>query len=214
MPLLFSLLMPRGNLVDCCFCSFSFNAVSNTVTCVECNVHSHYECYEIEYGLCAPTDSWLCASCLTKIFSFNCILNEDRFLDAICDKTTVSNNTIDVNVKQLEVFPIDLDNHSLLNNDDIDPDVNLFADLSWDSTYSTPDSLASVCSPHCFTAMHLNCRSLLHKVADVVDLLTQIPASVMALTETWLIAELTDSINVRGYVFTHKPRATGRGVVL
>jgi hypothetical protein len=87
--------------------------------------------------------------------------------------------------KKLDIFPNDPDSRSPLNNHDIDPDVNFFAEISWDSPYSTPDSLTSLIStPHLFTTMHLNCRSIINKVTDIIDLLALLPVSVLALTET------------------------------
>ena len=44
-----------------------------------------------------------------------------------------------------------------------------------------------------------------------MDLLALLPVSILALTETWLDAALTDTINIAGYQLVHKSRTTGRG---
>jgi exonuclease III len=151
---------------------------------------------------------------LTSIFPFNGIENNENFISSICDskaKLKIDISALDV-ARKLEVFPNDPEDHSPLNNNDIDPDFNLFSNLSWDSHYSTPDSLSTLINtPHLFTTMHLNCRSMQYKIMDITDLLNTLPVPILALTETWLDADSVDTINIAGYQLVHKSRASERG---
>lgn len=103
-------------------------------------------------------------------------------------------------------------NRPLLNCPDIDPDCNYFNDLTYNTTYSSlpPDSTQFTQSPS-LSIMHLNCRSILNKLDEIKDLLTRLPVTVLALTETWLTDNEDDLINIPGYQFLSKPRYKCRG---
>lgn len=51
----------------------------------------------------------------------------------------------------------------------------------------------------------------MNKVAEIEELLSQLPVSVLALTETWLEPHVVDTILIPGYYFVHKSRSSGRG---
>lgn len=52
---------------------------------------------------------------------------------------------------------------------------------------------------------------MLHKLAELGDLLIQLPVSALSVTETWLDTETISTINIIGYHFVHKSPAAGRG---
>lgn len=68
-------------------------------------------------------------------------------------KTTIINNDItDKSLgKKLNIFPEELGNRLLINNNELDPDNNLFADISWVSAYCAPAAMKSKSPPRlCF----------------------------------------------------------------
>jgi len=100
----------------------------------------------------------------------------------------------------------------LLNNKDLDPDLNYYMDSAFDSNYYGPNQLHHKFQnlPDAFSLMHLNCRSLIPKVNDLLSLLQLLPVKIAALTETWLTDELASSISVPGYQLIHKSRESDR----
>jgi len=58
--------------------------------------------------------------------------------------------------------------------------------------------------------MHINCRSLLHKLHDIETLLLQLDIDTLAVTETWLDHLCADTIKIRGHNFSYKCRETDR----
>ena len=156
-------------------------------------------------------DLWLCSYCLVDIFPYNHISNNDDFLGSIREESNHHNIAINKNLgKKLNIFPEELGNRLLINNNELDPDNNLFADLAWDSPYTTPAAVLRPASTPLFYVMHLNCRSIAHKIPEINELLGYIPVSVLALTETWLNNELADTINIPHYQLIHKAKQSGR----
>jgi len=49
--------------------------------------------------------------------------------------------------------------------------------------------------------MHINCRILLPELSEIKDLLHLLPATVLALTETWLEENQSDLVNIPGNPF-------------
>src|SRR6218665_1435555 len=85
-------------------------------------------------------------------------------------------------------------------------------DSGFDSNYYGPNQLHHKFQnlPDAFSIMHLNCRSLIPKINDLLSLLQLLPVKIVALTETWLTDELASSISVPGYQLIHKSRESDR----
>jgi exonuclease III len=62
-----------------------------------------------------------------------------------------------------------------------------------------------------FSVMHINCRSMVHKLDEIREVLSQLPVSILALSETWLESEFEDTIHMPNYKFIHKSREGNRG---
>lgn len=202
--------MPECFLFTCQLCSLSLSESVDSIECAACKQIFHFDCYATYCYSDAPAETWLCIQCLGHIFPFNNIHDNDEFLDAVCKETDYSiTYENDVN---LDIFPKDFDDHPILNSNDIDPDINLFDDLAWNSSYITPESYSTnVTEKETLNIMHLNCRSIVNKQSEIIDLSIQIPFSILALTETWLTPEMTDMIKIPGYSFVHEPRTTEPG---
>jgi exonuclease III len=59
--------------------------------------------------------------------------------------------------------------------------------------------------------MHINSRSITHKLVDIQILLQHLPISILAVTETWLNDSMADSIFIPGYTFVYENRVGGQG---
>lgn len=203
----------------CGQCAQAINNLLKSMTCVICNKKFHNGCCELTEH-CVKTEVWYCSNCIVNAFAFNHIENDEAFLESIasCTLSFESSNAVDVssaNELELNLFPVDFRSRSLLNNDDIDPDLNYFNDIAYSSTYLTPYALEQKMSMPAasFAIMHINCRSMLGKLSDIRELLHGLPVSILALWETWLGADSEKLVNIPGYQFLHKPREGGHGGV-
>lgn len=125
--------------------------------------------------------------------------------------TRVGNRT------ELEVFEQDSDSDLSPVGTDADPDQKFFDRTDWSSNYISLESLAkqmqheinSDNSP--FSILHINCRSLTHKLKEVREIIDKLQTTVLAVTETWLGPNMEDTIYIPGYVFLSRPRVGNRG---
>jgi len=170
----------------CGQCAQAINNLLKSMTCVICNKKFHNGCCELTEH-CVKTEVWYCSNCIVNAFAFNHIENDEAFLESIasCTLSFESSNAVDVsgaNELELNLFPVDFRNRSLLNNDDIDPDLNYFNDIAYSSTYLTPYALEQKMSMPAasFAIMHINCRSMLGKLSDIRELLHGLPVSILA----------------------------------
>src|SRR6218665_4011101 len=134
-----------------------------------------------------PMYAWLCSLCIIEIFPNKIIVENEEFLSCVIDRTdlnSVLHRALNKNLK-LYVSIDESDNRLLLNNLDLDPDHNYFGNVTWDSSYNTPNALKTKFNLSDFTklpfsTMHINCRSLLYKLDDVQSLLAELTVSVLA----------------------------------
>jgi exonuclease III len=117
--------------------------------------------------------------------------------------------------EELEVFSND-EAEKNLDGMNIDPDLNYFRKTNWSSNYISLASLAKqiegdddIEEPS-LTVLHINCRSITHKLTDINEIIEKLQVSIVALSETWLEADLEDSIQVPGYNFIGKARVGER----
>src|SRR6218665_2727522 len=81
------------------------------------------------------------------------------------------------------------ENSHILTNSDIDPDCNYYNNITLGtSRYMCAEEISTKFNldEQSLSVMHLNCRSLRHKVPEVNILLCQTEVTILALTETWL----------------------------
>jgi len=104
---------------------------------------------------------------------------------------------------------------ALLTDTDVDPDTNYFNTKTLcTSKYVCIEEINTALHPsnsQSFSILHLNCRSLFHKLTDIQLLLLQSNATVLAVTETWLNKTSADTIYIPGYVFVSKCRENEKG---
>ena len=101
-------------------------------------------------------------------------------------------------------------------SDALDPDINFFKSLNITSKYYNNEELSKLIetSPNnSFSILHINSRSLFHKV-PVLEVLcgsTRNFFSILLITETWLTEDTAPLIILPGYTFVYRNRINGRG---
>ena len=118
------------------------------------------------------------------------------------------------------------DNHSFLSEFhdydfiDIDPDVNFWDNVNYSSNLIAPENLyghvSHFDSDLTLSILHINTRSLIHKLSNVQTLIDQcnVEFSIIGLTETWLDDVSDRMVSIPGYKFNcvNRPNRIGGGV--
>ena len=116
--------------------------------------------------------------------------------------------------RKLNVYTEEMyETRSLLNNPDLDPDANYFIHRPKETSYRSPSSMGLdfAPSPDQLSLMHINCRSIINKLPDIIILLEVLPVDILAVTETWVDENTTNLVHIPGYTFTGQNRSTGSG---
>src|SRR6218665_813783 len=136
-------------------------------------------------------------------------VNSLNWICTTCSKTAPDDRRKTAG-KLLDLVASPQDERPLLNNKDSDPDEHYFSTYFANCRYSTLANIRLEHNAARFTFMHINCRSILHKLLDIETLLYQFNLDVLALTGTWLDSVSAENIKIRGYTFLHKCRETNR----
>ena len=99
-----------------------------------------------------------------------------------------------------------------------DPDINFYNRLQVDSHYYTDEQFNRKLScrkqgSEYFSLIHYNCRSIVKNFNMLKDHVTtlEVMFDVIALSETWLNDNSSDTVNLDGYDFVSCPRSSKRG---
>src|SRR6218665_1078096 len=108
------------------------------------------------------------------------------------------------------------DYNGRLNNDDIDPDINIYNDALLDAQYVSPSALARkfVQRGNLPGLMHINGRSILSKKQEFQLLVAKIPVSFVAISETWVNKNTEDQLQLTGYTAVYNSREDRIGGVV
>ena len=208
-------------------CSVCLKQVRSTANyCNVCKTWIHRKCanlsaVEFEY-LSLSEDEWFCMKCISYIFPFNDISEDElNYLSF-----GIEDNVADLydNCSSLNFEPFMFtDNKGYFNTDQADPDNNFYQHLSPDSLYYTEEQFKQkIAKPKeetaNFSIIHFNCRSLPSNYNKLKDSITALDFhfDVIALSETWLIDNDSDNFNIDGYkMFTcSRTNKNGGGVAL
>lgn len=106
----------------------------------------------------------------------------------------------------------------LINNEDIDPDLNLLENMQLKIQHIASQDLKVNFEiyKNLVTIMHVNARSIVNKINDLSLLLMQLPVKILAFTETWLNKDNENTLVIPGYNKICKSREgrMGGGVAL
>ena len=204
----------------CSVCNKPVRHNQNGIFCDSCLNCIHAKCANLTKcevnKLGASIDAWYCSLCLSDMFVFG-HLNDDDFAATIAGDNNIS-----------QIFqPFNTSETLLLDSEDIDPDTNFYNEyLLNDSKYMTVYDLSlnrsrqlENCTTGCkFSMLHVNARSLNKNFNSLLFLLNQlklyIPA--IAVSEIWTTHETENLFNIPGYNMVCKSReqGTGGGVAL
>lgn len=108
--------------------------------------------------------------------------------------------------------------HLLRIHDQIDPDINLFTDYQRNTSFSTPAQMSPILfkNQSKLSFLHINARSILPKIDDLLIILALLPVKIVALTETWLTPDSESALMVPGYkvICNSRKDTVGGGVAL
>lgn len=121
--------------------------------------------------------------------------------------------------KFLNLFDHIEEGRHLLLDENIDSDYNFYSGIkTCSSNYVTleewSESTTIIDSSENLSVLHINCRSLFHKVSDVAMILSLTNVPILSVTETWLTEDRCNDVSIPGYNFVGKCRngANGGGV--
>jgi hypothetical protein len=101
----------------CSVCNFIFHNNSRKIACAISQSMIHLKCTRFntqDYKFISCDESWSCESCLSELFPFNHIIDDDAFHFTL--QNAFHNSDINLDYDRLNS-----DTRHLLNNSDIDP---------------------------------------------------------------------------------------------
>ena len=215
----------------CPICSRFIIPHARKVKCFICNPFYHMKCISLDPEYLSYIElnrsSWYCCDCITEIFPFNHIENDELFISEV--------NSWDLELETIEALSAKLFNPFEINNDDvyyplcdIDPDAHYFnefnAHVSQNCNYYYEHSFSSVIQNRftssidlkVFSLCHINIRSQKANLSSFEICLEnlQFNFSVIGMTETWLNDYNCDLYSLNGYNFVeaHRSGRSGGGI--
>jgi hypothetical protein len=205
----------------CNICKKRVKQHDNFATCSLCNHPSHFKClpiYSIEDNIYAtnPNGHWSCTNCLSDIFPFSSI-EDDDLIQAVINKQSEHIHDIDA-LNNLIFQPFEI--NELDEISDLDPDSNYYNPLinqnitgckylNFEQLNSETNSRTqNICSNMSFNICSLpkNHRQLI-TLLDTID----VQFHTISLTETWLQEHNQDLYELEGYHHVHKIRQNKNG---
>jgi len=185
--------------------------------CTICSRRTHIRCVVLDLMTSCENVLWseyCCFQCTADIFPFNYINDDNEYrmvlFNFFRDFPMFSKFT--PNEKYLTI----LNNTEIINNENIDPDSNVYNTLDVTSKYYLPGELNQIYNSGTLTnelsVLHLNARSLQNKV-DKLELFLNVldfEFDVITVVETWESEENTKVINIPGYNKISKKRPDGK----
>ena len=216
------------NMDKCPICSRSILSHARKINWFICCFYYHMKCISLDPNDLSNIElnrsSWYCCNCITAIFPFIHIANNELFIFEV--------NSMDFELKTIEDLSVKLFNPFEINNDDIyyplcdiDPDAHYFnelnAHISQNCNYYYGHSFSSVIQcrfPNIidhkvFSLCHINIRSQKANLRSFEMCLEnlQFNFSVIGISETWLNDYNCDLYNINGYNFVEAHRSGRAG---
>ena len=181
--------------MNCNTCQNSLDA-NFGIFCIHCKESYHINCVN-----CSHFEEWVCPHCLSKLFPFYNIIDQNEYIQTIQGYAYTDSQEND---KCFDVF--------VLNNYNIE-EICLYY-----YSNSFADKIHSYVNANTFSIFHLNAQSLCSKFFKIQDFLESLhhQFSIYGYTETWFKENPLSLYNIPNYTFIQKPRTgrTGGGVCL
>jgi len=206
-------------VTDCIVCTRCINIKQKSISCTICHNWTHITCSHLSpKSIC---NDYICTFCLCSTFPFNYLSDDTEFLCLLSNffgDFPLFNNH-DLNGARLSI----LNNIDLLDDQELNADANFYNNYDLDSKYYLPEAISAihelkVTNEH-FSIVHLNARSILHKLDHLETLLNiiNLDVDIIAVSETWETDINANLINIHGYNKFSKHRTNndkGGGVAL
>ena len=209
----------------CNLCKKKILQHSKQITCTGCKCLYHLKCITLDkkdqaYFLQLPL--WLCKQCLCNIFPFNCIDDDDEFIQNVQPEVSIA-------IENRIFTPFELNEENFdLPVFEADPDFNFYHDISHivtskcnyyrEESFNKEISKLKMTNTNNFSICHINIRSAKKNIGSFVDYLSMLNNrfSVIGLSETWLTNETSDLYTIEGYTFESvcRQNRSGGGVAL
>ena len=186
----------------CASCKQAVKSNQHGIFCDNCETWIHLKCTSLTlndyHNLAKDNNPWTCHICLSNIFPFNSLDNDDLYLTF----SDMNKDTQDYQSNVDQVFADPNDPFNLLNS----------------SRYFSPEQFPYSSNKDGFSLLHLNIRSLQKHFDQLKTLLDLVNYrfSIIALTETWLQSSPHSYFNLEGYklITNNRQGKTGGGVAL
>ena len=215
---------------ECDICLKKFQSHSTKITCSICSKGYHMKCITLcpDYTqkLTEEMNNWYCPTCLSCLFPYNLITDENDFISAIADISCVSQKSFCyLSDKLFMPFELnDKDHRSALC--DINPDLhfyqefnqatvkcNYYLETKFNDEISKPNGTKDVLS-----LCHVNIRSARKNLGDFENYLNMLnhDFTIIGLSETWLNDNDSDLYGLCGYkvIGHHRVDRAGGGVAV
>ena len=184
--------------------------------CNICSTVTHIRCTELDWKSyeSLPCSVYYCIQCTVDIFPFNFIEDDNEFLMVLFNffRNFPMFTKFIPNGKYFTI----LNNTEITNNENIDPDSNVYNTLDKTSKYYLPDELNQIYNSATLTnelsVLHLNARSLQNKI-DKVELFLNtfdFEFDVITIVETWENDENSKVICIPGFNKISQKRSDGK----
>src|SRR6218665_958990 len=202
----------------CPVCLLDVEALKKELNCTSNTSYDLCNCLLCNNQDVEKDKNWYCPKCVIISLPFNHLVSQEEFLEGI--KALIPGSIRADSLNRLPRMSFDLDpcDRIALVNDELDPDANYYNESLQRVQYVAPAMIADKYSCHKNLAniMHINCRSIVNKIADLQILLTQVPVTFLALTETWLSDDTSHLLSIPGYTAVTNSRTgkIGGGVAI
>ena len=141
---------------------------------------------------------------------------DDIMLNDLYTDHLNADHNIYVSVQELEDLDIHLNETSdrfFGDQNDIDPDKNLFSQLQNNCTYLQPETIITNISATKFNILELNIRSFPKNFDNFILLFNPVLEAIdcIVITETWFTSNKVDMYNIPGFKSVHNYRVRKRG---
>ena len=210
---------------NCGTCKRKILRHSFHIFCNNCKIGFHIKClpnmstHDYEH-----LKDWTCIKCVSIIFPFNQLEDENDFIDALSELWYANKNFSFSQLSDKIFNPFEFnEGRTALPIDAADPDIQFFNDYAMRSAFSHSDyyfiddfiskKKAKSISSNSFSLIHMNIRSAPSHFQEFEAFLTSLETQfqIIALSETWFSDITIDTYGLIGYSHEYNYRSKKRG---
>ena len=154
-------------VVKCYSCSL---VLLDNLNCISCTLYDH-SLHRSHFRHINQASTWFYEECISYLFPFNHFSDDNEFNDCLRDlDPMISKIDLLTDGPCLNLFGDVSNIRPLLNNPDLDPDENYFEISLLSCKYDSPTNVVPIklVGNACLSLMHINCRSILPKLPELL----------------------------------------------